>query len=38
MSSFLAHKLLEDGSYLSWIHPNRKSKKKGATKIQVRSY
>ena len=33
---FPAHKLLEDGSYLSWIHPNRKSKKKGATKIQVR--
>lgn len=27
---------LPDGSYLSWIHPDRKSKKKGATRIQVR--
>jgi len=29
-------KVLEDGSYLSWIAPDRKSNKKGATKIQVR--
>lgn len=29
-------KVLEDGSYLSWIAPDRKSKKKGATRIQVR--
>lgn len=28
--------VLEDGSYLSWIVPDGKSKKKGATKIQVR--
>jgi hypothetical protein len=28
--------LLSDGSYLSWIYPDRKSKKKGATRIQVR--
>ena len=27
---------LPDGSYLSWIHPDRKSKKKGASRIQVR--
>ena len=27
---------LPDGSYLSWINPDRKSKKKGATRIQVR--
>ena len=27
---------LDDGSYLSWINPDRKSKKKGATKIRVR--
>ena len=33
---FPAHKVLDDGSYLSWINPDRKSKKKGATKIQVR--
>ena len=33
---FPAHKVLDDGSYLSWIYPDRKSKKKGATKIQVR--
>jgi hypothetical protein len=33
---FPAHSVLEDGSYLSWINPDRKSKKKGATKIQVR--
>jgi len=29
-------KVLEDGSYLSWIAPDRKSKKKGASRIQVR--
>ena len=29
-------KVLADGSYLSWIAPDRKSKKKGATRIQVR--
>jgi len=29
-------KVLDDGSYLSWIAPNRKSKKKGASQIQVR--
>jgi hypothetical protein len=27
---------LPDGSYLSWIYPDRKAKKKGATRIQVR--
>lgn len=29
-------KTLADGSYLSWIAPDGKSKKKGATRIQVR--
>ncbi len=29
-------KSLSDGSYLSWIHPDRKSRKRGATPIQVR--
>jgi len=29
-------KVLDDGSYLSWIYPDGKSKKKGGTKIQVR--
>ncbi len=29
-------KVLDDGSYLSWIHPDGKSKKKGGTKICVR--
>ncbi len=29
-------KVLDDGSYLSWIHPDGKSKKKGGTKIAVR--
>ena len=29
-------KVLDDGSYLSWIHPDGKSKKKGAIKIAVR--
>ncbi len=33
---FPVHKLLEDGSYVSWINPDRKSKKKGSTKILVR--
>ena len=33
---FPAHEILEDGSYLSWINPDHKSKKKGSTKIQVR--
>ena len=33
---FPAHQILDDGSYLSWINPDRKSKKKGASKIQVR--
>ena len=29
-------KIFPDGSYLSWIAPDRKSKKKGAKRIQVR--
>ncbi len=29
-------KALDDGSYLSWIAPDRKSKKKGAKRIKVR--
>lgn len=33
---FPAHKVLDDGSYLSWINPDRKLKKKGSTKILVR--
>ena len=33
---FPCHKVLDDGSYLSWINPDRKSKKKGFNKIQVR--
>lgn len=33
---FPNHKSLDDGSYLSWINPDRKSKKKGFGKIQVR--
>ena len=33
---FQMEKVLEDGSYLSWIAPDGKSKKKGGTKIQVR--
>ena len=28
--------MLDDGSYLSWIYPERKSQKKGATRIPVR--
>jgi hypothetical protein len=33
---FEVEKVLDDGSYLSWIYPDGKSKKKGGTKIQVR--
>lgn len=33
---FQVEKVLEDGSYLSWIAPDGKSKKKGGTKIRVR--
>ena len=33
---FPVEKVLEDGSYLSWIVPDGKSKKKGGTKIGVR--
>ena len=33
---FAVEKVLDDGSYLSWIAPDGKSKKKGCTKIQVR--
>ena len=33
---FPVEKVLEDGSYLSWVAPDRKSKKKGATRIHVR--
>ncbi len=33
---FQVDKVLEDGSYLSWIAPDGKSKKKGGTKIMVR--
>ena len=33
---FPAHQILDDGSYLSSINPERKSKKKGSTKILVR--
>lgn len=33
---FEVEQTLPDGSYLSWIYPDRKSKKKGATRISVR--
>ena len=33
---FPVEKVLDDGSYLSWIAPDRKSKNKGGSKIQVR--
>lgn len=33
---FSVEKVLDDGSYLSWIAPDGKSKKKGCGKIQVR--
>lgn len=31
-----AEQVLSDGSYLSWIYPDRKSKKKGCSRLQVR--
>lgn len=33
---FSVEQVLNDGSYLSWIYPDGKSKKKGAQPIQVR--
>jgi len=33
---FEVEQVLSDGSYLSWIYPDPKSKKKAATRIQVR--
>ena len=33
---FTAEKILDDGSYLSWIYPDGKSKKKGGIKILLR--
>lgn len=33
---FPVDKVLDDGSYLSWIAPDRKSKHKGGSRIQVR--
>ena len=33
---FEVEKVLDDGSYLSWIAPDQKSKKKGGRRIQVR--
>lgn len=33
---FSVEKVLDDGSYLSWIAPDGKSKKKGCTRIQLR--
>lgn len=33
---FSVERVLDDGSYLSWIAPDGKSKKKGCTQIQVR--
>ena len=33
---FSVEQPLDDGSYLSWIHPDSKSKKKGGTRIAVR--
>jgi hypothetical protein len=33
---FALELVLDDGSYLSWIHPDSQSKKKGGTKICVR--
>lgn len=35
-AKFQVEKVLEDGSYLSWINPDSKSKKKGGKKIIVR--
>jgi hypothetical protein len=33
---FSVEQALDDGSYLSWIYPDGKSKKKGGTRIAVR--
>ena len=33
---FEIDEVLEDGSYLSWINPDGKSRKKGAQRIRVR--
>jgi hypothetical protein len=33
---FEVEQVLDDGSYLSWIYPDGKSRKKGGQKIQVR--
>lgn len=33
---FVAEQVLDDGSYLSWIYPDGKSKKKGCSKILLR--
>jgi Transposase DDE domain len=33
---FEVEQVLDDGSYLTWVYPDGKSRKKGATKIQVR--
>ncbi len=33
---FEVEQVLDGGSYLSWIYPDRKSRKKGATRVQVR--
>lgn len=33
---FSVEQVLDDGSYLSWIYPDGKSKKKGGTKLYVR--
>ena len=35
-AKFPVEKALDDGSYLTWIHPDGKSKKKGGSKILVR--
>lgn len=35
-AKFSVEKVLDDGSYLSWINPDGKSKKKGGTKLMVR--
>jgi len=35
-AKFAVDLVLDDGSYLSWIHPDGKSRKKGSTKICVR--
>ena len=35
-AKFNVKKVLEDGSYISWINPDPKSKKNGANKISVR--